>query len=280
MFNLEKMILKETKYVSGFQGTDDQYMISASMIGNDMLQNYLSIIYGKGEPDDKFGDNTMGTVFHSGMERIVNIYNANKEDDNSYPLLTPELSMFTKLSNGWILSGTADLIVETEPGRYEIRDYKLTKKYTVKKLKEDMTNNSYVKQLQALSAIFRTESKYWNGDTIVEEPELIVDFFVKDSIAAKKEPVHTPIKVPHKSGTTEMKGSDVVLAEVVEITNSLQSYIESGTIPPICKDTWKKNVGGRTIPMRCVMYCDHGKKGRCPRYQPSDIMQTTNVSNW
>ena len=69
-FDLKKLIVDGTQYESGYVNEDDDYVISASMVGKDPLQNYLSIIHGK-TAENEVTDATLGTVFHRGMEELV-----------------------------------------------------------------------------------------------------------------------------------------------------------------------------------------------------------------
>jgi len=103
---------------------------------------------------------------------------------------------------------------------------------------------------------------------------------MKDSKAPEYEPIHKPTQVPNKIGTEDMNSTEVTLAEVVAITDSLQTYIESGQIPPQCSDVWIRNVKGKSVRTRCEFYCSHGKAGLCPHYQRSDIMQVQNKIDW
>jgi len=140
IYNLEKDIVDATRYVSGYKNDEDNYVISASMVANEPLQNYLSIIHGKID-GNTIDDTHLGSIFHKGMEEIM----AAKIGETSYDYAT-EHSMHMTLSNGWILSGTADLILEPTPGNFEIRDYKLTKSYAHKMFKKERYSHSYTKQ--------------------------------------------------------------------------------------------------------------------------------------
>ena len=271
-YNLKGLITEGTKYVSGYVNEDDDYTISASMVANDPLQNYLSIVHGKGT-EDEITDATLGSVFHLGMEQLVR-----EKMDTDVAIIGAEVAMHHKLSNGWVLSGTADLIVEPEVGRFEIHDYKLTKKYTRKMTEKDLYTSGYTKQLQVLDALFRRDTTANQGKEINRDIELHCDFFLKDTIAVNFESVFQPLVIPNKVGTSEMNAADVLFAEVVEITNSLQSYIEAGTIPPVCKDRWPRNVKGTVIPSRCEFYCGH--KNVCPHYSPDPRKVADRLANW
>jgi len=259
-FNLEQEILDATKYVSGYVNEDDKYVISASMLGKEPLENYLSIIYGKGE-DVALNDATLGTVFHKGME----CYMQEKitSEGSNIPMFT-EHSMYHELPNGWILSGTADLIVEAEPQHFEIHDYKLTKNYTVKMFDKE-PNHTYKKQMHVLCYLLE------KGNPDAEKITPFVDFFLKDSKAINKEPILVQKEV-------EVNDMDIFEEEVIAITNELQEYIESGTVPPKCQDTWPRKANGKLVHTKCEIYCAH--KNHCPHYNKSDIMIASDLANW
>jgi len=275
MYDLGKDILSATAYKSGYVNDDDDYVISASMVANDPLQNYLSILHGKVE-SAKVDDSTLGSVFHLGMEDIMHTKRGHDIADGERSTIWGiEHSMHTKLSNGWILSGTADLIIEPTTNNFEIRDYKLTKNYAHKMFSKDKYNHSYTKQLQVLEALFR------EGDgrpTEIENVTLICDYFLKDSKAINYEPTHTPEVIPNKEGTEDMRAAEVTLAEVVAITDSLQGYLEGGEVPEICKDRWIRNVKGVTVPTRCALYCSHNN--HCPYYDPNTRTSVNRLSGW
>jgi len=274
-FDLKKVIMDNTKYKGAGVTDDDTYKISASMIANDPLQNYLSIIHGK-PTETEITDATLGTIFHAGMEKIV----TNSINDGNSEIIGAEIEMSTILTNGWELHGTADLITEPEQGRFEIHDYKLTKNYTRKMMAKEINTHSYTKQLQVLDALFRTGTSTYSKDEIVGDITLIADFFLKDSKAISHEPVHNPLQVPNKIGTEDMNATQVLFEEVIAITDSLQSYIESGQVPPECSDKWIRNVKGKVIPTRCALYCGHGKNSLCPYYNPGTQETVSRLTNW
>jgi len=276
MYDLEKDILEATAYKSGYVNEEDKYVISASMVAKEPIQNYLSILHGKIEAD-KVNDATLGSVFHKGMEEIM----LNKQlkdigEKDSSVIWGIEHSMHTELSNGWILSGTADLVVETIPGHFEIRDYKLTKSYAHKMFLKEKYGHEYTKQLQVLEALFREGKK--RPKIIEGQTTLVCDYFVKDSKAIEFEVSHRPEQVPNKEGIEDVRASEVTLMEVVEITNSLQAYLESGEVPPECQDKWLRNVKGVTIPSKCVLYCSHNKV--CPYYDANTRTTTNRLAGW
>ena len=276
-FDLKQMILQGTKYVSGYVNKNDDYVISASMVANDPLQNYLSIIHGK-PTETEINDATLGTIFHKGMEQIV--AEAIEADEPLVEVIGSEVSMHTKLANDWILSGTADLITTSEMADVEVHDYKLTKNYTRKMMIKELHTHSYTKQLQVLEALLRDNMNEVGIHTINGDVKLVADFFLKDSKAINNEPTHNPLTAPNKAGTSDMNGTEILFAEVIAITDSLQAYIESGQVPPQCSDTWPRSVKGKIVHTRCALYCSHGKAGLCPYYKPSTQETVDRLTNW
>ena len=275
MFNLKKILLHATEYKSGYVNDEDKYVISASMVAKEPLQNYLSIIHGKVH-ELEINDATLGSIFHKGMEQIVrDHWEYNDEKKN---IIGIERSLYKELTNGWILSGTADLMINNGNGKFTIRDYKLSKTYALKMIKKNISTHDYTKQLQVLEALFRNNDNDKSYDVIEGDIELIVDFFAKDAKAIEMEPTYTPLTVPNKRGTEDMNATEVTFAEIIQITDSLQGYLESGTIPSACKDVWWRNVKGKNIPTRCALYCSH--KDICPHYDNSKRDQINRLSNW
>jgi len=280
MVDVKQLILDGTKYESGYKNEEDKYVISASMVANDPLQNYLSIVHGKGEDMD-IGDNTLGSVFHLGMEHIMRKKRAEDEITLTHAngqVIGVEQSYHSELPNGWIVSGTADLVTEEVPGVFAIHDYKLSKSYAKKMMKKELYTHNYTIQLQVLDFLFRRERG--RPSIINENIRLYCEFFVKDAKAIEKEPTYERIVCPNTEGTDDMNAVTVMQEKLVAITDSLQAYIEAGEIPPICTDRWPRNVKGKVIPTRCALYCDHGKAGRCPHYQPSTQMEMERLVNW
>lgn len=273
---LKNTVLEATRYVSGFVNEDDDYVISASMLGKEPLQNYLSIIHGKIHTEE-IDDTTLGSVFHRGMEEIMKDKLKEDTQNGDHNIVGVEQSMYVKLSNGWILSGTADLITEESENVFGIHDYKLSKSYALKMLKKDLHSHDYTKQLQALDALF-VNSLRNHSDPVTTN--LYIEFFVKDAKAIEKETSHTTITAPSKAKGEGMDPAEMVFQEVVQITDSLQSYIESAQVPPMCEDRWPRNVKGKVIPTKCALYCSHGKAGLCPHYKNSERTNIDMIANW
>lgn len=274
-FELKKLVLEATEYVSGYVNEDDNYVISASMIGKDPLQNYLSLVHGKIHTEE-IDDTTLGSIFHRGMEEIV--LDKMKVDATINNNVKTEHPMSWILNNGWVLSGTADLIVNHGGGKFSIHDHKLSKMYAKKMMKKELHSHDYTKQLQALEALFR--KTMGGGAEITGDVDLFVEFFAKDAKAIEFEPTYEQVKMPNKRGTEETNGTNVTFMSIIEITDSLQAYIEAGEVPPQCKDLWWRVHKTKRIPTKCALYCSHGKAGLCPHYNPSTRTEVERLTNW
>ncbi len=272
MFNTEKLIKKATQYKRGFTPPDDAYVISASMIAKDPLQNYLTILHGNSSTiDQPIDDSDLGTLFHKGMEQVV-LAEKDQGETNPDEHILVEHTMHKKLKNGWFLSGTADLIIRRTDGTSDIEDHKLTKTYALKMIKKDLNNHDYTVQLQALDLLNWNENPYPIEKKL--QSTLVINVFCKDAKAIDKEPTFTPVTAPN----TDLQNFE---ERVVEITDSLQAYIEEGEIPPKCTDVWlRKLKNGTTISTKCALYCSHGKAGVCPYYQPDTRESVARLTNW
>ena len=271
---IKKLILDETQYVSGYDNAEDKYVLSASMVDREPLQNYLTIVNGR-TPQLEIDDTSLGSVFHLGMETMVNkVINTDEYRDN---IVGSEMSFHTELPNGWIISGTADLVTKDED-HYSIHDYKLSKQYAKRMMIKELHSHTYTVQLQVLDFLFRED----NGRPALIDGEinLLCEFFVKDAKAIEEQSTYERIVCPNVIGTEDMNAREIMRQKLVTITDSLQSYIESGTIPPVCADRWPRNVKGTVIPTKCALYCDHGKAGHCPHYNPTDMQEADRIANW
>ena len=266
-FNTEKAILAQTKYKRGFTPPDDAYVISASMIAKDPLQNYLTILYGSQE-EKTISDSVLGSVFHKGLEQIIL---AEKEKNTDEHVLI-EHTMHKKLANGWYLSGTADLIIRRPDGTSDIEDHKLTKTYALKMIKKDLNTHDYTVQLQALDLLNWNENPFKVDERL--QSTLKINVFCKDAKAIDKEPTFTPVTAPN----TDLQNFE---DNVIAITDSLQAYIEEGEIPKKCEDTWiRKLKNGKTIETKCALYCSHGRAGNCMYYKPDTRESVNLLTNW
>ena len=109
-----------------------------------------------------------------------------------------------------------------------------------------------------------------------DNTKLFIDAFIKDADKLKAEPSYKQIEVE--------ANNDFITNYLVETTEELQGWIESGEVPPKCDDVWLRKPKGfdYAIPSRCMFYCAHGRSGLCPHFKPSHQNQINKqvISNW
>lgn len=262
-YDLKKAVLEVTQYKNY---KEQSYSFSASMSGNTVLQNYLTIVHGH-QPDSDIGDNTLGSIFHLGMEQLV------QKHTQDYLIATEQPASMDL--GDWKITATADMKIfekelipsmATQDVLKEIHDFKLTKKYAVEQIKKDPYNHAYGKQLRINNVVH-------NGNDSVK---LFIDAFIKDADKLKTEPSYVQIEVPSDNSFT--------IEQLQEWTAELQGWIESGEVPPKCDDVWLRKPKGfdYAIPSRCMFYCAHGRSGLCPHFKPNqqNRLDQAIVSNW
>lgn len=262
---VKDLILKKTQYVSGSKGKlpDDAFSISASQLGKNTLEIYLTMIYGP-QPEIAIGDATLGTIFHKGMEEYVKEIISEPRVGGD-PTFRTEVSRHHEMRKNWYLTGTSDLEAEHPDWAVQIRDYKLTKVYAGTMYKKDPRRHTYGIQASALTYLFKRGPG--NSERNVTN---IIDFFYKDANRMKMESTHEPIEhIPHTPEEVEIMFDTK--------SRELQTHIENATIPGVCDDLWPRKVPGKsqTINTKCEFYC--GQKNNCPYYKDSGKHGNTNV---
>ena len=232
----EQVLLDATKY-SGNQDSKKK-IFSASMLGNDPLQNYLKYMHG-GKDGTKFEANSFGSVFHLGAEVAF-------KDIESADV---EKSMSVELSNGWIISGSVDLILNEHK---TIIDWKTTTATAIAKSRTEGKHGGYGLQLGVYRyLLWKTENKLYN--TALGMIDKGYSYFK----ANKNEQLEFVDIETHEPEEIEQL--------LLDATNELQQYIDLEQPPSQCKELWFFGRKGQTkVPMRCVHYCD--QKNNCPYY--------------
>jgi len=249
--DLEKRILKATKY----KRTVGELRFTASMFSNTDLQNYLTIIHGP-QAETEIGQNTIGSIAHAGMEKLLP---SDRAESNERKF---EIIDFNK--TGWTISGTADKVLFNDNEKIDIRDYKFTKKYTGKKVKEE-PNHAYNLQLNFLKMLMDSPGQFPGRHFT-----MTIDMFYKDADLLYREKSYEAIPV-NIITDIEARSMEKILA--------LDAIIKSGEIPSECgtKDLWiRKLKNGTTIRSRCLLYCSVNHV--CPYYKPERPQDA--VSRW
>ena len=272
---IEKAILKYTEYESGYTPEDGEKVLTASMIGGEPLQNFLTVKHGKdiSRSNEKINDSTVGTLCHSGLEKIWGSLDKLPEGVKVYT----ERNMHMKLPNNWVLSGTADVIIRDSVKKTVlIGDYKVVKIYRFldpksKNIKKDFSDDQYATQLNVLSLLFMNDEA--NKD--FKPPRKYILPLFKDANALKGEFTWNPIEIPklkkrevinENLEVVKADGDEALLIEIKAEMARIDKHLENGTMPDKCDNLWWGYHNKKKIPKRCVFYCDHGKEGRCPHY--------------
>ena len=227
---------------TGYSGHKDKgkKIISASSLGNEMLALYLDYKHGKQE-DTKFEASNLGSVFHVGAEEIF----------KNEPNVELETRLEYELSNGWIVSGSIDMILH----EFEmIVDWKVSTENSLKKIKSEGLNNGYALQLAVCKFLVH---KNYNKDY-----EGALAFLDKKASYFKPKPTEV---MNYLEVQTHMY--DDIEELLIEKTNTLQEFIDNDMEPPKCVDLFPykpKGLGGRTLPMKCIHWCSYNKN--CKHY--------------
>jgi len=233
MGDIEKIILEATEY--GGNKNEEAKALSASQLSDDVLRLWLRYKY-RVQPSEKIEMNTLGSLVHLGLEQIF------KDIDN----FEVEHSIEKKMDNGWSLTGTMDLY---DTKKNIIYDWKMIKKYRVKKILEQGTNDPYVVQMNVY--------RYLTGSN----PEMYIASFSSDAgVNFKDGSVESVFKLTEVPFIPDEE-IEKLFYDQVEL---LQQYIEPYKTPPQCEDLWPRKIKGEVVKARCAYYCSF--KDLCPRY--------------
>jgi len=237
----EQMLLNAARYSGNRE--KEKKIFSASMLGNELLQNYLKFKYGI-KDKDQFEANTFGSIYQLGVDVAAEKYNKKEAPKTRY------LSAYRikiPLSNGWIISGEMDQI----DTKYNIIfDNKVSTATTVKKIKTEGLRHQYALQLGVYKWLLHKQAELNNI-----EP---VDY--KGAIAL----VNKTFSYYKTNNTNQLNLIEVPTFDIdkieellIEVTDLLEIAIQSDKQPERCKNLFPfKQKNGKTLPMRCLYYCD------------------------
>lgn len=232
----EKMLLDATKYT----GNKDPGVrkFSASMLGNDVLQNFYKFLHGSKE-STQFEANSLGSIYQLGVDKAC---------ENSIQYKSAERFSFT-LDNGWEISGEIDQLDMTN---WIIFDNKVTNITTIKKIRKEGKWHSYALQLAVYNWLLVK-----NGITgVIGE----YNTWIAGIPAVDKGFSYFNDKSPNQLEFIEIEifEPDEIEAMLYEKTDELDEYIKLDTAPPECTNLfWFAARGQRKKKMRCIHYCDH-----------------------
>ncbi len=230
-----------------YKGVQEPKKISASQCGAPLLQLYLSQTCSVVDGPNSFSKATIGSIAHRGMEELI-------VGDH----ILREQPMEGMLANGWKITGTSDAI-DTE--NRVVIDYKFEMNYAYQMHKKDGPDASYNMQGACYSWLH-------TGD---------YDFHIMSFITD-----HSPIKPAHPAEAIQVTHvpiyDNATFGQMMlEKTDELQGYIDTGDTPPECEDLWWRVVNGKKVKTRCMHYCKY--KDVCP-YYTTHASKAANVSYW
>jgi hypothetical protein len=225
-------------------------IFSASSLGNDMLQTYYSWKYGK-KDKEKFGANTVGTIYQLGCDAAIDKFNANADGSDDKVLLLTGLPRYEsalrvkrQLSNGWTVSGEMDHV---DHKLKVIIDNKVISNFKYKDIMKNLPDNDYNIQL----GVYK-----WLLEPTYGEYEAILAIVNKGGAAVRND-IYTLLHL-------NVHPTDIIEEAFINETNQLQFYIDNDIVPPQCDI----NKYGKTkdVPNRCALYCEHNV--HCKYYSP------------
>lgn len=233
--------IKEIENYKFYDRTKHRYTLSASTIGNDILQLWHEQV-GTEENQYRLGDMDAGSIMHLGLEQI---FKSNKD------LVIEE--RYQKQIGKWTISGKMDIIDEKEKIIYDI---KTGKNYSRKKLLEEKEKNQYAIQLAVYNWLlcggYKTK----------------ILWILKDSDITKNQPVFIVDDVPIMD---EFAIEEYINSKI----NLLDVYLDSNEIPNECQDKWTRTINKVTVNSKCMYYCKYSNN--CKYFKPS-IKQA--LSKW
>ena len=233
---IENTLVKAAAYSGNMEPGKKQ--ISASQLGNDTLQLYLKYKHG-GKESIIFDAATFGSIYHLGAEYAF------KDIDT----VETEKSLSYELSNGWLVTGSIDLI---DHKHKLIVDHKTTTATSIASTQKEGKNSSYGLQ----QSVYRWLLKK-NYDLDYSAILAMVDknfSYFKDN---KFNQINFIEIDTHTIEDTEQL--------LLDKTNELQSYIDLDQEPGQCQNLfWYARKGQKRKAMKCLHYCDQSQ--HCPYF--------------
>ncbi len=235
---IEDTLVNAAKYSGNQESRKKQ--ISASQLGNDDLQIYLKYMHG-GSDSTQFEANTFGSIYHLGAETAF----AKLGETET------EVSLSHMLSNGWLVTGTVDLMLHI----YKIlADHKTTTSTSIASTVKDGKHSGYGLQMAVYQWLLWKERGLEGYTAVLPMVDKSFSYFKKNKYNQL-----TFIEIDtHSLEETE--------ALLLEKTNKLQEYINLGQEPGECANLfWFGPKGTRKKRMRCIHYCD--QSANCTAYK-------------
>ena len=226
---IEDILVEAARY-SGNQKSHKK-QLSASQLGNDDLQIYLKYMHG-GKDSTQFEANTFGSVYHLGAEKAF----------DGVPNTETEVSLQYALPNGWLITGSVDLMVH----QYQIlADHKTTTSTSIASTIKDGKNSGYGLQMAVYKWLLWKNRDITGYSAVLPMVDKSFSYFKKNKYNQL-----TFVEID----TFSLEDTEALL---IEKTNKLQDYIDMEIEPAECANLFWYGAKGQTKkPMRCHFYCD------------------------
>jgi len=237
-------------------------VFSASMLGNQKLQNYLQITIGAGSDKTEVDASTLGSLVHTAIKQAA-------QARNKFMKITylPEHRFSHTLENGWTITGSIDLI---DHEYNTIFDHKVTNTKSIIKIKKEGKDHPYALQLGVYKWLLSKESDI--------EYKSVITAFDKQASKFNQESLDMLQFIPIDTYSPEEIEKLLTAA-----TDDLVTYMETSAEPAQC-DTkslmWYKKPGtDKSVPMRCKFFCSY--KLVCPYYSiKGELMQGMGIKKY
>lgn len=231
----ENMLLRAARYSGNKEPGKKSF--SASMLGNDVLQNFLKFKHGSSD-STQFEANTFGSIYQLGVDMAADLYNKSRQEEDRY---SSAFRHKVTLANGWEVSGEMDQI---DNELKVIFDNKVTTATTLASIKKEGKMHGYALQLGVYN---------WLMYKLTGEEYLTAIPLIDKGFSYFK-----PLKNNQLSFVeVETYSPDEIEAMLIEKTNELQQFIDLDQEPAECKNLFLYGRKGETKKrMRCLFYCD------------------------
>ena len=240
----EKLLLAATGYSGNKK--KEQKLISASSLGNDMLQLYLDYRHGKTE-DKKFEASNVGSMFQLGVDKACG--DAMEGFEN--PQYISAKRFTHTLPNGWVVSGEID---QLDTVNKVIIDNKVSTATAKKKVLTEGLGHQYALQLGVY--------KYLVHKNLGEDYSGALAFVDKSASYFKPTSGDTMNYMNVK--TYDYEEIEELL---IKKSNELQEYIDLDEEPGVCENRFPFKSKSITKMMRCIHYCSFNQV--CEHYNPN-----------
>ena len=234
----EQMLLHAAKYTGNQE--KEKKIFSASMLGNDPLQNFLKFKHG-GRDSIQFEANTFGSIYQLGVDSAAEMWN-NFKNETQYENAK---RIKVEIENGWIVSGEID---QLDHKNKIIFDNKVTTATTIAKIKKEGPSHQYALQLGVYKYLLEKEAEKTGSEKIEYSTVLPV---VDKGFSYFKQNKNSQLTFVEVSTYS----TDEIEKMILEKTNELDMYIDLGTEPGRCTNLFPY----KGKPMRCIHYCDFAK---------------------